>query len=111
MRAPLAKARPRSRVRSRLLWAPIVNSWCRRLRAEVTIWTQANHMLQVGGIRSDLRSVSGPMTCNYFSRVMMPAIAAAVMMTAVNTASAQEAEPSQPGFLDQLFGGSDRLGN
>jgi len=42
---------------------------------------------------------------------MMPAIAAAVMMTAVNTASAQEAEPSQPGFLDQLFGGSDRLGN
>jgi tol-pal system protein YbgF len=51
------------------------------------------------------------MTCISFRRVMMPAMAAAIMMTAVCAVSAQEAERGQPGFLDQLFGGSDRLGN
>jgi tol-pal system protein YbgF len=51
------------------------------------------------------------MSCISFRRVMMPAIAAAIVMTSVCTASAQEAERGQPGFLDQLFGGSDRFGN
>jgi len=40
----------------------------------------------------------------------MPAIAAAIMTVAGCAASAQEADRTQPGFLDNLFGGSDRFG-
>jgi tol-pal system protein YbgF len=50
------------------------------------------------------------MTCIKFRRIMMPAIAAAVMTMSACAAVAQEPERSQPGFLEGLFGGSDRFG-
>jgi tol-pal system protein YbgF len=42
---------------------------------------------------------------------MMPAIAAAVMAASACATSAQEADRTQPGFLEGLFGGSDRFGS
>ena len=51
------------------------------------------------------------MTCITFGRIMMPAIAAAIMTVAGCAASAQEADRTQPGFLDNVFGGSDRFGS
>src|SRR5262245_37250104 len=68
-------------------------------------------MVRIGGVRSDHRSDSGPMICIKFWRVMMPAIAAVIMIVLTVGASAQEAEREHPGFFDQLFGGSDRFGN
>src|SRR5439155_5241025 len=50
------------------------------------------------------------MTCIKLRRIVMPAIAAAIMAASACAASAQEADRTQPGFLDSLFGGSDRLG-
>jgi tol-pal system protein YbgF len=50
------------------------------------------------------------MTCIKLRRIMMPAIAAAIVTASACAASAQEADRTQPGFLDSLFGGSERLG-
>src|SRR5437867_2917102 len=49
------------------------------------------------------------MTCIKLRRIMTAATAAAIIATAC-AASAQEADRTQPGFLDSLFGGSERFG-
>src|SRR5260221_243842 len=48
------------------------------------------------------------MICIKFRRTMTAAIAAAIVATAC-AAAAQEADRTQPGFLDSLFGGSERM--
>jgi tol-pal system protein YbgF len=62
-------------------------------------------MLGPGGIRLE----SGPMTRIKLRRTMTAAAAAVIVATAC-AASAQEADRTQPGFLDSLFGGSERFG-
>src|SRR5437016_4487707 len=49
------------------------------------------------------------MTCIKLRRMMTAATTVAIIATAC-AASAQEADRTQPGFLDSLFGGSERFG-
>src|SRR5438270_7446605 len=108
MRLPPAKAWRPSRARSRPPLRCVNRDKPMEASAgtEVTIWTQESGMFRAGGRRLE----SGPMTCIKLRRIMMPAIAAAIVTASACAASAQEADRTQPGFLDSLFGGSERLG-